>query len=381
MKILSIDTASDICGVSLVEDKKLLCCLDVHTGRTHSENLMPMIASGLEKTNLSLQDIDLMVCDIGPGSFTGIRIGIATVMAFRDSLHIPCVGISSLESLCYKANMLPHQDISFVCSMIDSKNENCYFALYQLEGTSYSCLLKPTSSTVTDALQAIKTSTKSCSSASILFIGDGALAYRKNIASSFSHCTILEEPEHHTLNSYALALAGLEQYMRSGETSILPLYLKKPQAQRQLEERTPVISKMQLEDLKKIADCLEAEFDNFWTYDVLQNELSCDTSTYFVAKLENQIVGFAGYKTILEEAELMNIVVRKSARGTGIASLLMKHIFSALNSQNIHTLYLEVASHNLPAIHLYQKFGFMPIGTRKGYYQNSDAILMQCHIL
>ena len=78
MKILSIDTASSICGVSILDEKKLLCRLDCDTGRTHSENLMPMIRDAFEKVNLSLSDMDLIVCDKGPGSFTGIRIGIAT---------------------------------------------------------------------------------------------------------------------------------------------------------------------------------------------------------------------------------------------------------------------------------------------------------------
>ena len=88
MKILSIDTASNICGVSILEDNKLICNLDTDTGRTHSENLMPMIEQAFNKTNLSLKNIDLITCDIGPGSFTGIRIGVATTKAFNDSFYM-----------------------------------------------------------------------------------------------------------------------------------------------------------------------------------------------------------------------------------------------------------------------------------------------------
>lgn len=101
MKILSIDTSSDVCGVSILEDKKLLCSLDTNTGRTHSENLVPMINEALAEVELDSFDIELLVCDIGPGSFTGIRIGVATARAFSDSLDLPCVGISSLEALAY----------------------------------------------------------------------------------------------------------------------------------------------------------------------------------------------------------------------------------------------------------------------------------------
>ena len=65
---------------------------------------MPMVQEAFEKTNLKLSDMDLLVCDLGPGSFTGIRIGVATVKAFVDSLNIPCIGISSLKALAYNVN-------------------------------------------------------------------------------------------------------------------------------------------------------------------------------------------------------------------------------------------------------------------------------------
>ena len=69
MKILSIDTASNVCGVSILEDNKLISTLDTNTGRTHSENLMPMIETAFTKSNLTLKDMDLMVCDSGPRFF------------------------------------------------------------------------------------------------------------------------------------------------------------------------------------------------------------------------------------------------------------------------------------------------------------------------
>ena len=69
LKILSVDTASNVCGVSILDNNNLICNLDDNTGRTHSENLMPMIEEAFEKANLELKDIDLIVCDIGPRFF------------------------------------------------------------------------------------------------------------------------------------------------------------------------------------------------------------------------------------------------------------------------------------------------------------------------
>ena len=99
MKVLSIETSSKICSVAILEDTKLVKKIELNNGLTHSESLMPLIKQILEETNLTLSQMDLLVCDIGPGSFTGIRIGVATVKAFSDSLDIPAVGISSLEGL------------------------------------------------------------------------------------------------------------------------------------------------------------------------------------------------------------------------------------------------------------------------------------------
>lgn len=140
------------------------------------------------------------------------------------------------------------------------------------------------------------------------------------------------------------------------------------------------INIMNLNDLDQISDCLQNEFDDFWTYDILRNELSSKNSIYLVAKIDTQIIGFAGFKTILDEAELMNIVVHKSFRNCGIGNLLMKNILLELKNRKIATVHLEVAKNNISAIHLYEKFGFYEVGLRKNYYKDTDAILMELTI-
>lgn len=228
MKILSIDTASDICGVSILEDNNLIINLDINTGRTHSENLLPMIIKALEKAELSINDINLIVCDKGPGSFTGIRIGIATAKAFHDSLDIPCIGISSLESLSYnvKNNL---KDTDFVCSILDCKNDNCYYAIYQLENNILKEIVAPKS----DSIENLKNIAFNFQNANITFVGDGVDIYKEQLSSAFTNSIFSNE---NTLNSYNLGICGLEKFNNKQFSDVLPLYLKKPQAQRQLEE-------------------------------------------------------------------------------------------------------------------------------------------------
>lgn len=137
------------------------------------------------------------------------------------------------------------------------------------------------------------------------------------------------------------------------------------------------INEMTLEDLELIKDTLYSEYDNFWSYNILKNELLNDKTTYIVAKENNQIVGFAGIMTCLDEATLNNIVVKKSCRGRGIGGELLDTIIELCGDLNMKSLTLEVDPSNIPAINLYKKFGFKNLGIRKKYYNHtSDAIIM-----
>lgn len=215
MKILCVDTSSKLCSVAILENTNLIKKIELNNGLTHSESLMPLIQKIFEDCNLSLKDIDLLVSNIGPGSFTGIRIGIATVKAFSDSLNIPCVGISSLEVLAYNIST-----DGLICSTIDCKNDNCYFALYELKNGNYKVLETPTSENISNVLDLLNTKYEN---KNITFVGDGI---KENSISNY-------------LDSFNLGIAGFNKFISNNKKGeeILPMYLKKPQAERQLEEK------------------------------------------------------------------------------------------------------------------------------------------------
>lgn len=215
MKILCIDTSSTLCSVAILENTNLINKLELNNGLTHSETLMPLIKELFDKSNLSLKDINLIVSDIGPGSFTGIRIGVATCKAFSDSLNIPCIGVSSLEVLAYNI-----KNDGLICSTIDCKNDNCYFALYELSNGNYTVLEQPCAKTVQEVLDLLD---KKYTNKSIKFVGNG-------IPTKSTNCY---------LNIENLGIAGFKKFESTEviNENVLPLYLKKPQAQKQLEEK------------------------------------------------------------------------------------------------------------------------------------------------
>lgn len=134
---------------------------------------------------------------------------------------------------------------------------------------------------------------------------------------------------------------------------------------------------MILEDLEQMKDTLYSDFDNFWSYNILKQELENKNTTYIVAKENNEIVGFAGISTCLDEATLNNIVVKKSCRGRGIGGELLESLIDLCGDLHMRTFTLEVDTENAPAIHLYEKFGFKNLGVRKKYYNGSrDAYIM-----
>jgi len=138
------------------------------------------------------------------------------------------------------------------------------------------------------------------------------------------------------------------------------------------------VENMTLDDLNNIKDILISDFDDFWTFNTLEEELKCTNSFFLVAKNDNnEIVGFAGIKAILDEADIMNIVVKKSFRGHGIGSKLLQNLILFAKKHNLKTVTLEVNETNLPAIKLYNKFNFNKVGIRKKYYNGkNDAIIM-----
>lgn len=141
------------------------------------------------------------------------------------------------------------------------------------------------------------------------------------------------------------------------------------------------IKKMLISDLDNISETLTTCFDDFWNYNILKSELENNNSQYIVAKLGENIVGFAGIIDTLDQMEITNIVVRKDMRHKGIGNTLLNELIKISIKNNKNTIFLEVNSNNLFAIKLYEKNGFKKVGLRKNYYNNTDdAILMNLKI-
>ena len=376
MKVLAIDTSSKICSVTILEDDKILINLSNNDEKTHSVKLMPMVDKAFKDAGLTLDDIELLACCIGPGSFTGVRIGIATIKAFADVKNIPVVGITSLESLAYNVK----EESTLVCSLVDAKNNNVYCGLFQFTQDAMDNSKCTTISILAEDIDTTLSQIKSLSSNlnSIIFVGDGAIIYKEKILQAYPNATFAKGNDN-LQNGISVGKAGLDKYMigeYGNSNSISPIYLRKSQAERALEEKIKIYP-MNSDDIQLIEPHFESEFDKFWNINNLKNDFSNPNSTYFIAKLDDEIVGFAGILTICDEANIMNIVSKANKRHLGIGTKLLDALVDSAKNQNLKSITLEVNINNYPAINLYEKFGFKRIGLRKKYYNNTDdAIIM-----
>lgn len=142
------------------------------------------------------------------------------------------------------------------------------------------------------------------------------------------------------------------------------------------------VEKMTISDLEKIKQNLQTDFDEFWTPTILESELNNTNSLYFVAKYNENILGFAGIIINYDFTEISNIVVKKDFRNKGIGKILLEKIINESKKLKKDNIYLEVNEKNEIALGLYEKYNFEKVGKRKEYYnKKDDAILMSLKIL
>lgn len=138
------------------------------------------------------------------------------------------------------------------------------------------------------------------------------------------------------------------------------------------------IDKMKISDFELIKNNLKSDYDDFWSKEALEQELLNENRIYILAKDENtnEILGFAGISIIFNEAELMNIVVKKNKRKHGIGKALLEKIINICIENNIEVVKLEVNENNISARNLYKSCGFIQTGKRERYYNNKDAAIL-----
>ena len=225
MKILAVDTSTKTCSVAVVENFSLLAEQTLISTQTHSRHLMEMINNVVKLSGCKFSDIDGFAVTKGPGTFTGLRIGISTVKGLASALDKPVIGLSSLKALAMQT-----VTSSLVCAMLDARRDEVYSGFYRYAtfGEKKRLLKNEVCETVLPVEQALKGVSEGCT-----FIGDGAVAYQETIIKIMGDHAVFTPPCLNTLFASTVAYAALEKIQGNGfdtMESLLPCYIRKPDA-------------------------------------------------------------------------------------------------------------------------------------------------------
>lgn len=239
MNILMIDTSGPACGVAVSRDGQIVCELQLTSGRTHSQRVMPLVDQALELCEMTVADADLLGAVVGPGSFTGVRIGVSTVKALAHAAGKPCIGIDALEALA--ANALGFDGV--ICPILDARAQQVYGAMFE-SGMPPRRLTEDRAEKLSLFLDRVEATGRDA-----LFLGDGVAAMREAITARLGERARFAPAQHLGLRA-ASACALAQAYAGGGDKvkdcmTLLPLYLRAPQAER---ERAARLAAQQGED-------------------------------------------------------------------------------------------------------------------------------------
>lgn len=226
MKILAVDTSGMTASVAIAEDEKTIAQFSMNHKRTHSEKLLPMIDHMLKTALWDMAEIDLFVVAKGPGSFTGLRIGIATVKALAHAGNKPVVAVSTLDSLAENCFV---QDQTLVCPILDARRSQVYCAVYGNEEKIRNDCAIPLAELLA-FLNGRKT----------LFLGDGVDVHRETIQKELGENALFQPEQFRYQNAASLARVGIKAF-RDGASlpyyQVEPSYLRVSQAERERAEK------------------------------------------------------------------------------------------------------------------------------------------------
>ena len=221
MKILVADTSSSVCSVGVFEDNVLINKNELDNGKTHSENFMPLVEKTLNEAKLKLDDIEYLAVVVGPGSFTGIRIGVASCKAMAEIKKLKVVPVYSLDSVA--ANEVGNGNV--ICSMIDARNNQVYCGIYDNKINKLEEYMADDIENVLLVLNKYD---------DIVFVGDGAGLHEDMIREKMVDKKIVFS-SNNKQNAESLGIIAYKK-IKNGEftdpDSVVPVYLRKSQAER-----------------------------------------------------------------------------------------------------------------------------------------------------
>ena len=242
MIILAFDSTAKAASVAVCEDEKLLALYNIDNGLTQSELLLPMAENMLKCLNLTFDDIGLLACAVGPGSFTGVRIGVSLVKGIAFGKNIPCVSVSTLDELAENLRGLD----GIIVPCMDARRAQVYTATYKGENGELTKLTEDRAIAINELANELR----EYDGTPIYLSGDGYDVAKRGLEAAGIKVNLTPQLLI-TENAYSIALIAKKKYDAGeygSDLDIAPTYLRMPQAERERLER---IAKEKEENINK----------------------------------------------------------------------------------------------------------------------------------
>lgn len=360
MHILAFDTTLAACSAAVFDAGagRLLAHSFELLERGHAEALVGMVRGVLSRSGVEISDIDRIAVTVGPGTFTGVRIGLALARGLKLALGTPVCGITSLEAI--RLNVGDNPERRTVACLIDARRAEYYIAAWSADGAQ---LVAPCAVRHGDAADLVPFGS--------LVLGTGADRFVASVATArdVRRARVADLPD-------AARIAEAAPELTPGGEPPLPLYLRPPGAQLparadggvSIIEATPAQAPV-LAGLH--ADC----FEENWPADDLSRLMTLPGAIALLAFAPEteRPAGFALARLAADEAEIITIGTAPAFRRRGIARRLVGRLAEMLVRTGARSLFIEVAARNDAAQSLYQALGFTAAGVRPGYYARPDG--------
>lgn len=367
MKILAFDCSSKTMSAVVGENDAVSACDFSAENRNHAPYLMPMIHSVLADAKTDIHDIDLLGVTVGPGSFTGLRIGIATAKGFADLLNIPVVPICSLDALAQNYS----QTCGILVPILDARKNQVYASVYDNRKGKMEKIMQETPISPLAELDSYLPKGED-----ILFFGDAVPGWQEKITEYYGIRAKFGVSENIGIRGEALLNLTYHSETKIDSEALMPMYLRGVDAKAKFTDY--VIEEMLEQDVSELVELDKGVFPKPWSYGMFISELRNGYGHYWVIRLEGKIVGYCGFWLIGNECHITNIAVHCDYHHMGLGRALVEHIIVMAKLYGAHGITLEVRPSNTVAHNLYLNHGFKDEGLRKKYYEDNgeDAIIM-----
>jgi len=367
LNILALDSAGSACSVALWRDGRIAAHRVAEMEHGHAEALIPMVQAVMGEAGMAYSDLDLIAAGTGPGSYTGVRVGLAAARAIASAAGKPLTGVSNFEAIL--AACAP--DVPQLVAL-DTRRADLYIQLFAPNGQAES----PPTIVTEEGLVALFDATDR-----ILVAGDAAQR-AANLLTAAGRSAQVHASAHHA-DARCIARVAIERWQREGKTRAAdPIYLRPPDA-RTVAERAAAKSALATNLVRVgathgsvLAAIQQRCFVERWSAEAISALLSQPgvAATVLLAADSQIPLGYGMMRCVAGEAEILTFGVDPRHRRAGHGRRILADLIERARAAEAEMVFLEVAATNKAARTLYETAGFVVVGRRTGYYRDPRGV-------